>query len=195
MAVTLSTDRLPSIASFTKRPRRINPRPTELTDLLETPDPPPASQRPSPVWNLPAAVAAWLVPGLGHFLTGHTRRGIILFLCIGGLWAGGMLIGGISVVQSRATDGSVRPWYLGQAIIAPSIAVEYTHDRLRAQNAGQDPSPDDAVIPYEPAYGRAYELGTLYTALAGLLNLLAIVDIVYREPRRADEHKLPLGAG
>ena len=28
------------------------------------------------------------------------------------------------------------------------------------------------------------EDGTLYTALAGLLNLLAVVDVIYREPGR-----------
>ncbi|MFN3166467.1 MAG: DUF6677 family protein [Phycisphaeraceae bacterium] len=153
-----------------------------------------ARAHPAPAWNLPAAVAAWLVPGLGHLLTGHTRRGVLLFVCIGGLWAAGLLIGGISVVQSRSSDGMLRPWYLGQAIIAPSIAVEYQHDRYRTQNAGQEPEPGDPAVPYQPAYGRAYEVGTLYTALAGLLNLLAIVDIVYREPR-SSEHKLPLGAG
>lgn len=162
---------------------------------MSIPDPTPAEPaRPQPAWNLPAAVAAWLVPGLGHFLCGHTRRGLILLLCIGGMWTGGLLIGGISVVQSRSSEGMLRPWYLGQAVIAPSIAVEYTHDRYRARFAGRDPMPTDASIPYQPAYGRAYEIGTLYTALAGLLNLLAIVDIVYREPP-STEHKLPLGAG
>lgn len=154
-----------------------------------------ARARPAPVWNFPAAVAGWLVPGLGHLLTGHTRRGLILLVCIGGLWLSGLLIGGISVFKSRSADGAVRPWYLGQAIVAPSIAVEYTHDRYRNQNAGYDPLPDDGAVPYQPAYGRAYEIGTLYTTLAGLLNLLAVIDIVYREPRRRDEHKLPLAAG
>ena len=147
-----------------------------------------------PVWNLPAAVAAWLVPGLGHVLSGHVRRGVILFVCIAGLWTSGLLIGGISVVSTRSVNGTLRAWFLGQAMIAPSFAVEYTHDRYRAVNAGRDPRPDDQAIPYQPAYGRAYEIGTLYCTLAGMLNLLAIVDIVYREPA-STEHKLPLGAG
>lgn len=115
-------------------------------------------------------------------------------VCIGGLWTVGLLVGGISVVHSRNADGTLRPWYLGQAIIAPSIPVKYIHDKLRARSGGSDPSPYDESIPYEPAYGRAAEIGTLYTALAGLLNLLAIIDIAYREPR-STEHLLPLGAG
>ncbi|MFK7788037.1 MAG: DUF6677 family protein [Phycisphaeraceae bacterium] len=162
--------------------------------MSETPPNKPAPDSPPPVWNLPAAVAAWLVPGLGHILAGHAKRGAILMICIGGLWLVGLLVGGISVVHARSADGALRPWYLGQALIAPSIAVEYTHDKLRARNEGVDPSPSDLSIPYQPAYGRAAEIGTLYTALAGLLNLLAIIDIAYREPR-STEHALSLGAG
>lgn len=162
--------------------------------MSQTPPDNPAKDAPPPVWNIPAAVAAWLVPGLGHLLAGHTQRGAILLFCISGLWLVGLLVGGISVVDNRSVDNSLRPWYLGQALIAPSIAVEYTHDRLRAQTEGDDPSPYGESIPFQPAYGRAAEIGTLYTALAGLLNLLAIIDIAYREPR-STEHALPLGAG
>jgi hypothetical protein len=162
--------------------------------LSDTPPDPPVRDTPPPVWNLPAAVAAWLIPGLGHVLAGHAKRGAILFVCIGGLWTVGLFVGGISVVHARSADGVLRPWYLGQALIAPSIAVEYIHDKRRAPTEGADPSPDDESIPFEPAYGRAAEIGTLYTALAGLLNLLAIIDIAYREPR-STEHALPLAAG
>jgi hypothetical protein len=158
-----------------------------------TPDNPPTDTIP-PVWNLPAAVAAWLVPGLGHILSGHVKRGVILLICIGGLWTSGLLIGGVSVVSTRSVNGTLRAWFLGQAMIAPSFVVEYTHDRLRARTEGNDPSPYDETIAFSPAYGRAAEIGTLYCALAGMLNLLAIIDIAYREPR-STEHALPLGAG
>ncbi|MEO0476989.1 MAG: DUF6677 family protein [Planctomycetota bacterium] len=165
----------------------------------DTPPPPtdsaePSSEKPPPVWNLPAAVAAWLVPGMGHILSGHVRRGVILMVCITGLWAAGLLVGGISVISARDANGALRAWYLGQAMIAPSFVVEYTHDRLRARSEGRDPSPFDESIPFSPAYGRAAEIGTLYCTLAGMLNLLAIIDIAYREPR-STEHALPLGAG
>lgn len=166
----------------------------EVRSLSESSTPPPASNRHQAAWNLPAAVVAWLVPGLGHILAGHPARGVILMLAIGGMWGAGLLIGGISVIEARNVDRTLRPWYLGQALIAPSIAIEYTHDRFRAPIQGRDPSPTDDAIPFAPAYGRAAEIGTLYTALAGLLNLLAIIDIAYREPR-STEHALPLGAG
>lgn len=171
-----------------------NPTPRRDLDLPEPESQPSPPAGTKAVWNLPAAVAGWLVPGLGHVLAGHTRRGVVLFLCIGGLWVSGLLIGGVSVLQSRGANGALRPWYLGQAVIAPTLAVEYLHDRYRSQSGGREPMPGDALVPYQPAYGRAFELGTLYSSLAGLLNLLAVIDIAYREPR-STEHKLPLGAG
>lgn len=151
-------------------------------------------ESPPPVWNLPAAVAAWLVPGLGHLLAGHLQRGVILMICIGGLWITGLLVGGVSVVSTRSSNGTLKAWFLGQAMVAPSFAVEYTHSRLRARTEGEDPSPYDETVAFSPAYARAAEIGTLYCALAGMLNLLAIIDIAYREPR-STEHALPLGAG
>lgn len=152
------------------------------------PGPPPRTA----LWNLPAAVAAWLLPGLGHLMSGEVKRGIILAVAIGSLWVGGLLIGGIGVVQSKADNGQVRPWFLGQMLIAPSLVVEYTHDRYRALYGGSEPDPDpDKPTLYEPSYGRPHEIGTLYTALAGLLNLLAILDVAYRAPRSTAKPAAP----
>lgn len=142
------------------------------------------------MWNIPAAVAAWVFPGLGHAMSGELKRGVILAVAIGLMWTVGLWAGGISVIEARTTTGQVRPWFLGQMLIAPSLVVEYTHDRYRAQTGGQEPEPNtDSNHPtlYEPSYGRPHEIGTLYTALAGLLNLLAVVDVIYREPGRAAE--------
>jgi hypothetical protein len=142
------------------------------------------------MWNIPAAVAAWVFPGLGHAMSGELKRGAILAAVIGSMWIVGLWVGGISVIEARTTTGQVRPWFLGQMLIAPSLVVEYTHDRYRAQTGGQEPEPSrDPSHPtlYEPSYGRPHEIGTLYTALAGLLNLLAVVDVIYRDPGRAAE--------
>ena len=140
-----------------------------------------------PAWNVPAAIAGWVLPGLGHLLIGDVLRGLILATAITLLWLGGLLVGGVNVVQVRDADGNFRPWFLGQMLVAPSLAVEYTHDSYRAQYDGTDPLPDaDGTLPaYTPSYGRVHEIGTLYTALAGLLNLLAIVDVIYRQPSPA----------
>ncbi|MEM9881896.1 MAG: DUF6677 family protein [Planctomycetota bacterium] len=132
---------------------------------------------PRPRWNLAAAFLAWLLPGLGHFLLGQPRRAVVLGVTIGTLWLGGLLIGGVSVVDRRDHPA----WFLGQMLVAPSFAANAYRQRLVAEHRGTFAPDDDP--PFEPAYARAHEQGTLFTGVAGLLNLLAILDVVYREKR------------
>lgn len=130
-----------------------------------------------PRWHFVAAIAAWLVPGLGHWLLGQKARGLILLLSIGSLWLGGFFIGGIDVFDR----GEHPVWYMGQMLIAPSILVENRHRALQGPDA-QPPRPDAKTIAYKPSYGHVHEQGVLYTALAGMLNLLAIMDVLYQDP-------------
>ena len=123
-----------------------------------------------------AAACAWLLPGLGHLLLGQRRRGVILLVAILSLWIAGLLLGGISVVDYQQH----RYWFAGQAMVAPSLAVQWLHSSLRPP--GGPPQPDSNPA-YEPSYGPMFEQGQLYTATAGLLNLLAIMDVLYRDPR------------
>lgn len=171
-----------------------------------------------PQWNPHAAVAAWLVPGLGHIVLGQHRRGIVLGIAIGALWLAGLLIGGISVIDKQARDeppqhvqdqfdrGDRVPgytpgrswWYWGQAMIAPSIIIERVRNSMAVNysaelGAPQEPNPRGRLVPptdpstppppYEPSFGRVAEQGTLYTALAGMLNLLAMIDVLYCDPK------------
>lgn len=125
-------------------------------------------------WHIQAAVAAWVVPGLGHFLLGERRRAGAVAAGIGLLWFTGLLLGGVSVfdhVEHKA-------WFLGQMLVAPSLAVDRYHQHLKAR-----PLPAHGATPYEPSYGHIGEQGILFTALAGLLNLLCMIDVVYRDPK------------
>lgn len=127
-------------------------------------------------WHIGAATTAWLVPGMGHVLLGERRRGAVLGVTIAVLWLMGLIIGGLSVCDRREHPA----WFLGQMLTAPSLAVNHYVQSLKHEN-GQPPSPY-APHGYEPSYGRMGEQGILYTSLAGLLNLLAIIDVVYRSP-------------
>ena len=127
--------------------------------------------------HLGAALAAWLVPGAGHYLVGERRRGVILFVLLLTLWTTGLLIGGISVIDRRDNTA----WFAPQSLFAPSLAVDFVHQTLRNQNP--KPIPGDQPS-YEPSFGRVNEQGILYTGLAGLLNLLAIIDVLYHDPTR-----------
>lgn len=180
-----------------------------MTDAAPSPpsnasEPPPgkapgSAAGPATRWHALAAGGTWLLPGLGHVFIGQTKRGIILGVTILGLWAGGLLIGGVSCVEVRSPDGQFRPWFLGQMFIAPSLAVAWYHQSLREGVAPDAepgrvgypdefaempiPMPDDRAPAYEPSFGRIAEQGVLYTALAGMLNLLVIIDVLYRDPK------------
>lgn len=133
-------------------------------------------------WHPHAAFAAWLLPGLGHFILGQRQRGAILCVTIGVLWLAGMIIGGISVFDHREHPA----WFVGQMLMAPSVVMDVTIVTKLKPKAGAilpAESPDDPPPTYEPSFGRVNEQGVLYTALAGLLNLLAILDVLYQDPR------------
>ena len=59
------------------------------------------STEPIPQWNPHAAVAGWLIPGLGHWLLGMRKRGVILCIAITSLWLSGIAIGGIGVIDAH----------------------------------------------------------------------------------------------
>lgn len=160
-----------------------------------------------PQWHPHAAVAGWILPGLGHLILGQKKRGIILCITIVALWLSGMFIGGISVIDKYdrldSDASSTKParswWFFGQAMIAPSFIVDAVRSRMAASHAAKlglagnaNPRglilPEDSANPmitppYEPSFGRVAEQGTLYTALAGMLNLLAIIDVLYCDPK------------
>jgi Family of unknown function (DUF6677) len=140
----------------------------------------------SPRWHIAGAIAAWLVPGLGHWLLGQRRRGLILLASIGFLWLGGFFIGGVGVFDRKNHP----VWYMGQMLIAPSVVVEGWHRSLQGTDA-MPPRPDVQNIAYEPSYGHVHEQGVLYTALAGMLNLLAIMDVLYQDPMVRSRQPVP----
>jgi hypothetical protein len=73
---------------------------------------------------------------------------------------------------------SNKPWYIGQILCGPislamsAVAIVEAHP--------VDPSIAPPVSREPPSHSRSWEIGTLYTAVAGMLNLLAIIDSAYR---------------
>jgi hypothetical protein len=103
-------------------------------------------------------LAAIALPGLGHAMLGERHRAAIVSTGIVTLALAGILIGGIGAVDSQGSRG----WFLAQIFLGPAtLAIDFIH-QSRFHSVG--------------ALGRAEELGTLYVAIAGLLNLIAIID-------------------
>lgn len=153
-----------------------------------------------PRFNLLAPVLAWLVPGLGHASLGYRRRGLYLLISIAALYLGGLLIGGVDVIDRREN----RWWYYGQTLagpVTPLVDLWLSSQLVHVDDAGRplaQPMKPAPALPadhpdhdpgYRPAFsvslGRINEVGTLFTTLAGMLNLIAILDVIYLAPAAA----------
>ena len=113
------------------------------------------------------ALAGWVVPGGGYYILNEKKRAIVIFAAICVTFFLGLYIGSIGVVDPVIS----RPWYFAQIMNSPLVAI------LGHHTAGGG----------YPVYGRPNEIGQLYTGIAGLLNLLCIVNEVYSAHlRKAD---------
>lgn len=112
------------------------------------------------LWLFLVGIGAWAVPGGGHFLIGQRKHALILFLTITLTFLTGLYIGSIGIIDSVGA----KPWYLAQLLTSPVVGV-----------IGQI-----AQKGYYPVAGHPQDYAQIYTALAGLLNLLCILNAVYR---------------
>lgn len=111
-----------------------------------------------------AGLLAWLVPGAGYLVLGDRNRFLVVFVTILATFVLGLYIGSIGVVDPQ----QARYWYIAQVMTSPAVMLIGNITR-----SGQ-----------YPVYGRPYEIGQIYTSIAGLLNLLCIVNVVYLAYRR-----------
>ncbi len=87
---------------------------------------------------------------------GERKRAIIVFLTILSLFLLGIHIGSIGVIDPIGA----KPWYVAQVMNSPAV---FFIGHISAGGA------------YE-TYGGPYDIGQIYTSIAGLLNLLCIVN-------------------
>ena len=79
--------------------------------------------------NFRAAVLGWILPGLGHASLGDRRRGLLVGGGVLGLFLGGLLIGGLDVVDRREDH----LWFLAQAGAGPvALVADYANANLVA---------------------------------------------------------------
>ncbi len=156
---------------------------------------PPTSQR-SPVL---VAIAAWLVPGMGYWMIGQNKRALAVGVSIIAMFVAGLLIGGIRVIDVPGYNQYGQPIRVagnGPSIMAVNPWQEIRNKPWSIAQILAGPisvfGGAGSVIASQPAHGSSYqamaelshtpvnEAGTLYTSVAGMLNLLAIIDAAYR---------------
>ena len=114
---------------------------------------------------------AWLVPGAGHYALGEKRRGILIFVALFLTFMTGLYVGSIGIVDPI----NAKPWYVAQMMNSPAVFFLGGHV-VNAQRAADDSGNPELAF---QVYGRAGEVGQIYTSIAGLLNLLCIVNAIY----------------
>jgi hypothetical protein len=79
-----------------------------------------------------AALLAWLIPGLGHLYQGRISKAIAFFVCVTGLFFGGLWLGAGRVVYFRWDNEDWRWAYLAQVGAGlPALPALLDHFQLR----------------------------------------------------------------
>lgn len=115
--------------------------------------------RPNPAL---VGLAAWAVPGLGHWLLGERTRAVILLVTIMATYWVGVLIGG---VRYTADPHVVTLWFVAELGVGPQVLALYL--ATATQPVPAVPWPD-------------FDIAIIYAGIAGLLNMLAILDAIGR---------------
>lgn len=133
-----------------------------------------------------AAFLAWLIPGAGHWYQGRRHKAILFFVWILGTFVFGLYLGEGRVVYASWRDGDRRLPYICQVGVGlpamPALiqAARKTPLNFRVYENFMVP-PElsgeiDSLDAVQKRLNRYWELGTVYTMIAGLLNILAIYD-------------------
>jgi hypothetical protein len=108
------------------------------------------------VFTIFAGILAWWIPGAGHWLIGERKRAVIIFVALMFAFTLGLCIGSMAVIE--------KPWYYAQILFSPMVA--YLEHLNRS-------------VLHLDSFGRPREIGEIYTGIAGMMNLLCIVNAMY----------------
>jgi hypothetical protein len=109
-------------------------------------------------------LAGWVLPGLGHWLQGRRRRGVLVFMLITG-----MVVLASGLAQGANLDRERHFYYWAGQFLAggPVLVLEWIHGHALVRGH----------VPYNDA-------GLCFGAVAGLLNVLALLDVQGAESDR-----------
>lgn len=133
-----------------------------------------------------AALWGWLWPGAGHLYQRRYGKGFLFMVCVLSTYFFGLALGGGHVVYASWKETDKRWQYFVQ--VATGLPALPAIVQARRVKSGRQPLFDGIMAPPQIIDGQCqlaqwhrdyhlfFELGTLYTMIAGLLNVLAIYD-------------------
>ncbi len=116
-----------------------------------------AQERPATA-GVPVAVSAWLVPGLGHLMLGRTRRAVTFFVIVSGMFALGLYLRG----ELFPLDTSEPLTFLA-GLAEIGVGIPFFAAKLLGLGSGE-------------VTALTYEYGYTFCIVAGLLNMLIMLD-------------------
>ena len=113
-------------------------------------------------------IVAWLIPGGGHWLLGQRDRATAIFSAIILTFLLGLLLSGVF----QADPGQGHPfWYFLKTLVGmPTFIATFLQEALSGSVSFR--GYDGSIF----IFGRGFDLGELYTRVAGLLNAMCILD-------------------
>ncbi len=111
-----------------------------------------------------AGLLAWLLPGLGHIYLGEKKRGVVLMIVIAATFWCGVAVAG---VQSSVQPIQRKAWFCGQICTGSHALITLGWGKLRAKNH-----------PNERAGFAEEDIAVIFTGVAGMLNILIIIDVL-----------------
>ena len=112
-----------------------------------------------------AALAGWLLPGAGHYLIGMRRKALFYFVLVVGTFVAGLVLADFHSVQYERHP----IYFLAYVFNAiPTIVAALATSSIEVTR-----------------YVTLENLGTLYCAVASLLNFLVVLDVFAAAERQA----------
>ncbi len=139
-----------------------------------------------------AAILAYVLPGLGHLALGKPKRAACIFCGVMGLFFGGLFIGGIDAVDRKEDFW----WFVGQAGVGPvAFVVDRVHQNWFKVEDESEASVRRSMLPDEnprnrKSLGHPNEIGALYATIAGMLNIICVLDCLWHAPRPRPEPRV-----
>ena len=129
-----------------------------------------------------AALLAWLIPGAGHYYQRRYFKSAVFFLCIMSSFLIGMFVAGGRCVYASWNQTEKR-WQYGLQAGIGLPAMPAMFQAWRQRNGLKPwgtfmvaPANTDVLDDWNKDMASGFDMGTLYTMIAGLLNVLVVFD-------------------
>jgi hypothetical protein len=167
---------------------------------MQTPAPPSNNSHVPPrIYSPLAGLLSYLVPGLGQLAQGRVSKGLLFLVCLYGLFFYGMYLGdwkNVYLPEAGANNKPLsfpgvvaniynRPQFAGQfwiGVAAWPAIWQYNHMPVPAADANPfwhdfERTPPERVLNELQTQGdKTWDLGWVFTVIAGVLNILVIYD-------------------